>query len=217
MITIVIPVYNGQEWLADSIESALSQDDCEVIVVDDGSTDNSRAIAEGYKDVKVIHQVNKGLPSARNTGIMNATTDYILFLDADDILLDKAVYKLRTLMAQTDADVACGSFKTFGISNELVSLIPNPKIEDFKPGNRLGYSALFKKSVLQEVGGYSPRMVWGWEDLHLWYDLLKRGKKIATTPEVVWLYRTKECSMIHEANEHAEELTNQLTKDFPNI
>lgn len=217
MITIVIPVHNGQDWLPDAMESALSQRNCEIIVVDDGSTDNSRAIAEGYEDVKVISQVNKGLASARNTGIMNATGDYVLFLDADDILIDTAAEKLLKLLEDNDADVACASFKTFGTSNDLVILIENPTIEDFKMGNRLGYSALFKKSVLQEVGGYSPKMIWGYEDLHLWYDLMKRKKKIVTTQEVLWLYRTKEHSMIHDAMEHHEELMAQINKDFTDI
>ncbi len=92
-ISIVIPSYNQQEYLPDAIESAIKQG-CEVIIVDDGSTDNSLAIAQKYP-VKVVSQVNKGLASARNCGIMNATTDYVLFLDADDILEDNAVERIE--------------------------------------------------------------------------------------------------------------------------
>ena len=87
MISIIIPCYNQAEYLPQAIESALNQktgEDFEVIVVNDGSTDNSLEIAKSYKGIKVISQVNKGLSSARNTGIMNAIGDYILFLDADD-------------------------------------------------------------------------------------------------------------------------------------
>lgn len=219
--SIIIPAFNAQEWLTDAIDSAVSHMGVEVIIVNDGSTDGTKEIAEkwsvslrGGDRIRLINQVNKGLSSARNTGIMNARGERILFLDADDMLLDDSVKKLNQIMDETDADVVCGSFKTFGTTSEKVELIPNPTLQDFKDGNRLGYSGLFKKEVLLEVGGYSPRMTWGFEDLHLWHDLLNRGKKIVTTPETLWLYRTKERSMIHEANEHAEELIAQINKDF---
>lgn len=212
-ISIVIPSYNQQEYLADCIESTISQGAYEVIVVDDGSTDNSLEIAKKYP-VKVISQVNKGLASARNTGIMNVTGDYILFLDADDMLLEGAVDKIQTIINQNSASVVAPSFKTFGVVNESIILMENPTVEDFKDGNRIGYCAAIKRSDLLEIGGYSPKMTYGWEDYHLWFNLLARGKKIVTIPEVLWLYRTKERSMIHEANEHREELFAQINNDF---
>lgn len=219
-VTICIPSYNQQEFLPDAIESAMGQAiRCEVIVVDDGSTDHSLDVAKGYErhGVKVVSQVNKGLPSARNTGIMNATGDYVLFLDADDILQDDCVEKLLKVAKRTKADVVAPSFKTFGTTNELVILIEAPTIEDFKVGNRLGYCALIRKDVLLEVGGYSPKMVFGYEDLHLWHNLFWRDKRIVTVQDVLWLYRTKERSMIHEAKEHHEELMAQIYKDFPGL
>lgn len=214
-ITTVIPSYNQAKYLPDAIESALEQD-CHVIVVDDGSTDGSAEIAAKYP-AKLIRQVNKGLASARNTGIMNAETDYILFLDADDILLEGAVEKIMQVARDTDADIIASSFKTFGTSNETVILMQNPTIEDFKIANRIGYCAAVKRSALLEVGGYSPRMTWGYEDYALWFDLLKRGKNLVTIPEVLWLYRTKEKSMIHEAQAHHDELMAQIKKDHPEI
>lgn len=214
-VSIIIPSYGQQEYIADAIESALAQTvRCEVVVVDDGSPDNSKEIAKNYP-VKLISQINKGLPSARNTGIMNATGEYILPLDADDILQENCAEKLLSISETTKADVVAGSFKTFGTTSELVILQPAPTIEDFKVANRIGYCALIRKDTLLEVGGYSPKMVWGWEDLALWIDLLHRGKSIVTVPDVLWLYRTKKHSMIHEANEHAEELKAQINKDFP--
>lgn len=215
-VSVVIPAYNQAEFLPDAIESALSQtlypDDCEVIVVNDGSTDATAEIVKNYP-VKAVHQVNKGLASARNTGIMNATGEYILPLDADDLLEDNCAEKLYGIAEQTKADVVAPSFKCFGKHQDLVILIPSPSLEDFKVGNRIGYCSLIKRATLLEVGGYSPKMVWGFEDYHLWFDLLRRGKRIVTTPDVLWLYRTKEHSMIHDANEHREELMAQIKKD----
>jgi glycosyltransferase involved in cell wall biosynthesis len=214
MMTIVIPTYQQAAFLGEAIESALKQTiPCEVIVVNDGSTDDTQEVAERYP-VKVIHQVNKGLASARNTGIMNASDDYILFLDSDDILEPNCVEKILEVFNTTDADVVAASFRTFGTSDETVILMSNPTIDDFKVANRAGYCAAFKKSVLLEVGGYSPRMTYGYEDLHLWFDLLSRGKKLITLPDILWNYRTKEHSMIHDAQEHHEELMTQIKKDF---
>lgn len=212
-VSIIIPVYNGAEWVADAIESALSQTvKCEVIVIDDGSTDNSANVVKDYP-VRLVHQVNKGLPSARNTGIMNAVGEYILPLDADDILQDNCVEKLLQVAEATEADIVAPSFKTFGKENALVILMPAPSFEDFKMANRIGYCSLIKKSVLLEVGGYSPRMFWGYEDYHLWFDLLRRGKRLVTVQDVLWLYRTKENSMLTESVKHHDELMAQIAKD----
>ena len=212
-ISISISSYNQQEYLSDAIESALNQTvPCEVIVVNDGSTDHSLEIAHNYP-VKVISQVNKGLSSARNTGLMNATGDYFLPLDADDILLPNCVEKIL----QHKSDIISPSFKCFGRAEDTIILMPNPTIEDLKTGNRVGYMSAIRKSKLLEVGGYSPRMTFGYEDLHLWFDLLSRGAAIETIPEVLWLYRTKEHSMWHDALLHHEEMMTQIKKDFPQV
>lgn len=216
MISIIIPSYNQQEFLPDAIESALNQTSpCEVIVVDDGSTDNSLEIARKYP-VKVISQVNKGLSSARNTGIMNATGRYILPLDADDILLDNCAERVLEKIVEVDPDIIGLSFKTFGTSSQEI-ILGKPTLEDFKTGNRLGYCSAIRKEKLLEVGGYSPRMTYGYEDLHLWFDLISRGAIVDVIKDITWLYRTKEHSMIHEAQAHHEELMNQIIKDFPQV
>lgn len=218
MISIIIPSYNQQDYLADAIESALSQTikPKEIIVIDDGSTDNSPEIARNYKGVKVISQVNKGLASARNTGIMNAKGSWILPLDADDILQDNAIDKITEAIKENpDVDVIGLSFKCFGKAQDNVILMDNPKIEDFLTGNRIGYCSAIRKSKLLEIGGYSPKMTWGYEDLALWINLLYRGAKIVTLKDILWLYRTKENSMITTAQAHHEELMSQIKKDFP--
>lgn len=93
----------------------------------------------------------------------------------------------------------------------------NPTIEDFKTGNRIGYCSAIKREALLEVGGYNPKMIWGAEDYDLWFDLLKRGKKIVTIPEILWLYRVKENSMWTETQKHQMEFTEQIKKNHPQI
>lgn len=217
MISIGIASYNQSDYLCDAIESALAQTvPCEVLVVDDGSTDDSLEVARRYGNrIKVISQVNKGLPSARNTLIMNMTGDYLLPLDADDILQDNAVEKITEVILKTNADIVAPSFKCFGKAQDTIILMDNPTVQDFLSANRIGYFSAIRKSKLLEIGGYSPRMTWGYEDLHLWIDLLNRGASLVTMKDVLVLYRVKEKSMIHEANAHQEELLNQIKKDFP--
>jgi len=221
MISIIIPVYNQAEYLAEAIESALIQYESEIIVVDDGSTDSSWAIAKKYADitrglVKVIKQVNKGLASARNTGIMNASGEYCLFLDADDVLLKNCSYHIRKVIEINSPDIVAPSFKEFGLGNREV-ILGNPTLEDFKTGNRLGYCAAIRRSALLEIGGYSPKMVEGYEDLHLWVNLLTRGYKLYTIPEVLWMYRIKSQSMYTKAIQYHKKLLGQINKDFPEV
>lgn len=229
MISIIIAVYNGEKWLGNAIASALSQtvEPLEIIVVDDGSTDKSLEVAKKYP-VRVLSQANKGLASARNTGLMNSLAvngDYcwdggrnhfILPLDADDILLPDAVKKLLEIINQNPyVDIIAPSFKEFGLSDREVILMPEPKLDDFKDGNKIGYCAAIRKAVLLEAGGYSAKMVEGYEDLHLWIDLLRRGSRIVTIPEVLWMYRTKEVSMYTKITpEIHKKLLEQINKDF---
>ena len=214
--TILIPAFNVKDFLVEAIDSALAQTTpCEVIVVNDGSTDGTKFICDDYADrVKVVHQVNKGLPSARNAGIMNATTELILMLDADDKLLPTAVERIEKVFDDTDADIVSPSFTMFGLQNQDVILQMRPQLEDFKSGNKIGYCSAFKRSDLLMIGGYSPRMIWGYEDLALTIDLLKRGKKIYTIPEPLWLYRIKPNSMLANAQAHHAELMAQIHHDY---
>lgn len=214
--SIIIPTFNQHDFLRESIDSALAQTTpCEVIVVNDGSTDGSRFILDEYADrIKVIHQVNKGLPAARNAGIMNATTELILMLDSDDRLLPTAVERMEKVFDDTDADIVSPSFTHFGLNNSDVILMMRPTLDDFKSGNKVGYCSMFKRADLLMVGGYSPRMTFGYEDMALSIDLLKRGKKIYTIPEPLWMYRLKPNSMIQNAQAHHQELMNQIYHDY---
>jgi len=97
LVSILIPCYNAERWVHETIESALSQTwtNKEIIIVDDGSTDNSLKIARQYESnlVKIISQENKGAPAARNMALKYARGDYIQWLDADDILAPDKIEK----------------------------------------------------------------------------------------------------------------------------
>lgn len=226
-ISIIIPCYNQGEYLEECLESAYSQTVAphEIIVINDGSTDNTQEIAERYmfksfpgieSPVRVVKQVNKGLASARNTGIMNATGDYILPLDADDVLMENAIERLTQRIQQTNADVVIPSFRCFGKIEKDV-ILTDFTMEHLKTANRLGYFSCVKRSLLCEVGGYSPRMTFGFEDWHIWFDIFSRQKTASIIQEVLVKYRTKDVSMITESNKHSGELMGQIKKDFPKL
>lgn len=217
-ISVIVPLYNQSQYVAECIHSILDQTKAahEIIVVNDGSKDDV-SVLKNFPSIKVINQVNKGLSAARNTGIMHATGDYILPLDADDMLLPDCLERIEETAQKTNADIIGLSFQEFGIRQTKIVLMDSPQLEHFKTANRIGYCSAIKREALLEVGGYSPRMIWGYEDLHLWHDLLTRGKFIVTIPDILWLYRTKPESMITESIKHHAELMAQIAKDFPQV
>jgi glycosyltransferase involved in cell wall biosynthesis len=93
LVSIIIPCYNHGNYLAEAIDSLHTQtyNNLEIIVVDDGSTDNTREVAEKYSDLNYVYQTNQGLSAARNTGIKHSRGKYLVFLDADDWLFPKAI------------------------------------------------------------------------------------------------------------------------------
>lgn len=217
-LSVVIPNFNQAETLMEAIDSALNQTvPCQIIYVDDGSTDDSLVLAKTYPEITVISQVNKGLASARNTGIMWAHGDYVLPLDADDILEPTCVKRILEVAEKTNADIIAPSFKAFGVSNGEVILVKNPSLEDFKHSNQIGYCSAIKLSALLGIGGYNPKMIYGWEDYDLWVDLLKRGCIIETIPEILWNYRTKEKSMYRDSLAHSDFLKNQMQLNHPGV
>ena len=112
-ISVIIPVYNVQDYVAKAIESVLGQKgpEIEVILIDDGSTDNSGKICDEYKRkdgrVSVIHKENEGLGQARNSGLDIATGEYIFFLDSDDWIVDGALSELHAIARENDVDLIC--------------------------------------------------------------------------------------------------------------
>lgn len=138
-ITIIVPVYNVEKYLKECLDSLVSQtiDNIEVICINDGSTDNSKEILEDYQNrysfVKVInHEKNKGLSAARNTGIKNATGEYILFVDSDDFILHEACEKLYKYAKKTDSDVV---FYNLTFLNDYENgFIRNEQIKNDYPG-----------------------------------------------------------------------------------
>ncbi len=120
VISVIVPIYNAEVYLEDCLESIISQDykDLEIILVNDGSTDNSLSICEQYADaderIRIINQENRGLVRARKVGISAATGDYISFVDADDYIDTDMYSKLVGEITRTEQGSAFPDILTFG-------------------------------------------------------------------------------------------------------
>lgn len=142
-ISVIVPVYNVEHYLSRCVKSIISQtySNLEIILVDDGSTDKSGKLCEGFKDtrIKVIHKKNEGLGKARNTGIKYATGKYIMFVDSDDYVDRTMVANLYNSLRKNNADTCIGGFKRV-FSN---------KTEVYK--NKYSNQTFYGKEVLTNV------------------------------------------------------------------
>ncbi len=138
LVSILIPCYNSEQWLAETIKSALTQTwtNKEIIVVNDGSTDNSLAVAKSFESsiVKVISQKNKGASAARNRALKEAQGDFIQYLDADDILATDKITRQIELLQKTDANyLAAGAWGRFFQSTAETQFRSEPVWQDMSP------------------------------------------------------------------------------------
>ena len=164
MISIIIPVFNGEKYL-DECLSSVAFANTEIIVVNDASTDNSEKIAKEHTD-KVINIEHSGPVVARNIGIKNANGDYIIFMDADDVLKDGAIDILQKEIG--DFDVVIGRRSDF-ISSDCNDIVAETKTSSH---GVIAGCAMFKKSVFDIVGLFDEDLMCGDG-----YDWLLRAKK----------------------------------------
>jgi len=206
--TIVIACYNYGEYLAEAIESALAQTHpCEVIVVDDGSIDDSAAVAARYP-VQLIRQENRGLPAARNAAIRQATTSHILPLDADDVLLPTCV---ETLLGASRHAIVRSVTRLFG-EEEGTWILPGPTdLAAQIQMNRAPACSLFPRPAWERIGGYDEEMVHGYEDWDFGVRMLHAGYPIETVETVQWCYRKHGPSLVRHAAERRSAIKAYLT------
>lgn len=191
-VAIVIPVYNGAAYLDEALHSVRSQQDCRitsVIVVDDGSTDASAAIAAAYAaPVRLIRQAHAGAATARNRGLAVASADCIGFLDADDLLPPGSVAaRAAVLRADPAVDAAIGLVTQF-ISPELDAVaaarlfVPDHPVK----GPLLG-AVLFRRRVFERIGGFDTSLAHG--DFIDWYLRAQAAGMVSRRLDAVVLQR----------------------------
>lgn len=162
--SVIMPVYNVERYLAQSIESVLKQtfQDFELIIVDDGATDGSAAIYGAYDDprIRVIKQKNRGLAGARNTGIRNAKGAFIGLLDSDDLWRpDKLEKHIAHLQSRPDVGVSYSASEFIDEHGESVKLFMRPRLNGIDAGYVLcrnpignGSAPVFRAEVFKNIG-----------------------------------------------------------------
>lgn len=206
MISVLVPVYNVEKYLRRCVDSILMQTyrDYEILLVDDGSTDQSGAIcdayAAGHPCIRVIHQENAGLAQVRNVLMAAARGAYITFVDSDDALEPTCLEVLMRDLQETGADVSICSWSEIhgdGVRRELSwdhkekglqvwTTEQAVKTLLYQKGiDNNSWGKLYKRAVLQDVVFPAGRV---YEDVAVTYQILLKGKRICYRPEPLYLY-----------------------------
>ena len=197
-ISVIIPAYNQGHYLAKAIQSVLDQSfaDLEVIIVDDGSTDDTRHVGQSFSDsrVKYVYQNNAGLSAARNTGIRHSSGDFLSFLDSDDLFLPK---KLELLLAKFEAEPSLGLVAGQAIlidenDNRIGEIFDKALPEDSTQlllGNPLHVGSMLVRHEWQTRVGYFDESLRSYEDWDMWLRLAKAGCLMGWVDKPVSLYR----------------------------
>ena len=197
-VSVIIPAYNQSRYLGQAIRSVLAQTyaSFEIIVVDDGSTDDTRQVATGFADARVryVHQLNRGLSAARNTGIRHARGELLTFLDSDDLFLE---HKLATLVGALEKNPALGLVAGGAIlideHGELVGEVFDEglpaNLSDLLLGNPLHVGSVLLRREWQERVGFFDETLRSYEDWDMWLRLARLGCPMGSVPRPVSFYR----------------------------
>ena len=209
-LSIIVPVYNVEAFLNKCIDSLLAQDlptdEFEIIVVDDGSTDGSGALADAlvaeHGNIRVIHQRNRGLSGARNAGLPAASGNYILFVDSDDYLCPNVLGGLVKQMEDKDLDILRFNYQNVNMDGAVFE--PNKYVKPFVDyssevcdgetflNERLGFACyawqfMVKSSILQKEGNAFREGIY-FEDVEWTPRILLQARHAASTDTVVYNY-----------------------------
>lgn len=209
MISIVVPVYNVEAYLADCLDSLLAQSytDFEIVLVNDGATDSSPAICQDYaaRDgrIRLIHQANGGLSAARNTGIEHARGEYLLFVDSDDLLPDGALEMLHSVAVEQNADFVAGTFlRLFEDGRIRPARLRDPihgvevytgfdKMDNYirvpKQSNSVA-GKLFARDLFAQIRFPVGKL---FEDIYVTYQLVHNARRIALCEKPSYIYRRR--------------------------
>lgn len=232
-VSVVIPVYNGDRYLAEAIDSVLAQtySAWDMIVVDDGSTDRTPTILQHYqqrydRSIRVKRQANQGVAVARNQGIAMAQGDWIAFLDADDVFLpDKLAAQVALATTKPHLGMIHSGWQRVSQTGQLLRVvepwqeIPQLTLETWLRWKPVLPSAmLFRRDWLQRSGGFDARFPPA-EDTELVLRLALMGCEAEWLPQVTVKYRQHEHSAMHQGLPQARSLTAVVDQVFrqPNL
>ncbi len=194
-VSIIIPCYNAAKYLTETINSVKQQTftNWECILINDGSSDNSDIIAlESIKDdkrFKYIFQENTGVCIARNNAIRATVGEYILCLDADDLISENFLEEtVKLLDSNPNLSIATSVVKFFGRSSGILNVV-SYDLATVLAENQLVITSLFRRTDFDKVGGFNSNMKEGFEDWDFWISILKNGGTVQCASEATFFYR----------------------------
>jgi len=212
-VSVIIPCYGQAHLLPEAVRSVADQTfanqdhaGLECVIVDDGSPDNTAAVAMRLIDehphlrLRLVRQENRGLAEARNTGIRSCRAELILPLDSDDKLAPTAVEKMVTAF-DADPDVAIvGTWgREFGDRTNFLHTA-SLGLRRLLKGNTLLCASMFPRATYQRTQGYNANMTGGFEDWDFWISILEQGGRAHVIEEELFFYRKSGKSMIDAAD-----------------
>lgn len=210
LVSVIIPVYNTQDYLKACIESVQGQTypNLEILLVDDGSTDESGALCEKYaaedERIRVFHKKNGGLSDARNRGLMEAHGEFLAFVDSDDLLAPKAIEMLEALCETSNAEAAIGQVSAFADRCTFAEERAQGEVVPMKEAMRrmllhqkIGHEAwgkLYRRSLWQTI-----KFPFGllYEDYATIYRVIAQCQTVAIAPIPLYYYRVRSGSIMH--------------------
>lgn len=230
LISVVIPTYNVSPYLSQCLETILSQtyNNLEIIVVDDGSTDDTAQIAQRYP-VKLIQQANQGAAAARNAGINVATGEYLHFIDADDLINLNFYERMLEAILSVNADMACSGYiheRLPAFTTILTEKFLYVNTEDkmifgnvFHQGNVWKY--LYKLSFLRENKLMFDVRLRNAHDKAFTIQAVYFSNKIISVPGAIYFYKERSNSLVtllskekKQIRERSRAMSNEFCKKF---
>jgi glycosyltransferase involved in cell wall biosynthesis len=213
-VSIIIPCYNSGEFLPDALDSVMDyngRNTYEVLVIDDGSSDaHTLTVLESIKQKaqdKVLHQTNKGPAAARNTGVRNASADFLLFLDSDNKIqstkfIDSA---LRVMRKDNRIGVFHGNPAFFGTKTKGHFESSPFDLRKMLYCNHIDMCSMVRKAAWIDVGGFDEnRLIIGHEDWDLWLAIFTKGWTFYHFDEAIFEYRIRQGSLVKQASKPEE-------------
>jgi glycosyltransferase involved in cell wall biosynthesis len=193
LVSVVMAAYNADEFIGAALESIYAQDyePLEVVVVDDGSTDRTREVVGSFPGVRYVHQENSGPAAARNRAFAEARGELVAVLDSDDLMAPGRIKSQAAyLSAHSDVGAVLGRQEWIDAPDSL----PRDSVYGDPNGIPVGGAAMFRRSVLERLGGYDASFIQG-EDTDLLIRMRELGLRHEILPEVVLIRRWSPASL----------------------
>ncbi|MDJ0555185.1 MAG: glycosyltransferase [Microcoleaceae cyanobacterium MO_207.B10] len=227
-VSVIIATYNNAHYILEAIASVLNQTytSYEIIVIDDGSTDNTRQVLEPYLDkIRYVYQENQGVSHARNLGLEMARGEFIAFLDADDFFLsDKLAKQVSIFDARPSLGIVHSGWRLVNEKGEKISDIElwhgslELDLETWVVWKPVTISMMFRKSWIKSAGGFNTRWHHG-EDIDLVLRLSMNGCEAVWLPKVTYCYRQHRRNATRKSTQQATSMMSVLDEFFsrPNL